>query len=112
MYNYNVELKRVIDGDTIVCDVDLGFGIWLRDEHIRFARIDCPETRTKDIIEKQKGLAAKDFVSFILGTCKTLKIQTQKDFGKYGRYIAEILVDDKNLNDLLVQEGLAEYVDY
>jgi len=112
MYEYKAELKRIIDGDTIVCDIDLGFGIWLRDEHVRFARINSPEIRTRDLKEKEKGLAAKEFVSFILATSKELKLKTLKSKGKYGRYVAEILVDGTNLNDLLVEEGLAKYVEY
>jgi len=112
MYEYKAKLIRVIDGDTIVCDIDLGFGIWMKDEHVRFARIDCPETRTRDLEEKAKGLVSKEFVEFILGTSTTLVLKTLKDKGKYGRYVAEIIVDDVNLNDLLVQESLAEYVKY
>jgi len=113
MYNYNAELKRVIDGDTIVLDVDLGFGIWLRDEHIRLARINCPETRTRDLEEKAKGIAAREFVQFmLLEPTNNIQLKTFKDKGKYGRYIADVFINGTNLNDLLVSEGLAEYVEY
>jgi len=57
MYEYGINLRRVIDGDTIVADIDLGFGVWLKDKHIRVAGVDCPEVKTAE------GLAAREFTT-------------------------------------------------
>jgi len=117
IYNYKCELVRIIDGDTAVFNIDLGFKTWILDEHVRFARINTPESRTRDLQEKALGLAAKDYVTEILDKAKPdIRLQTYKDAGKYGRYVADIMVkiDDewKCLNDMLVESGHAVYVDY
>ena len=57
MYEYNAELDRVVDGDTVDVNIDLGFGIWIRDERVRVMGIDTPESRTRDLDEKVFGLA-------------------------------------------------------
>jgi micrococcal nuclease len=120
MYEYNAQLVRVIDGDTIVCDIDLGFGMFLHDEHVRLARINTPETRTKDLAEKKLGLEAKSFVQQMFKSLMmedgTFTLQTYKDHGKFGRYIAEVNMHfpdrDFNLNEALVMTGHGELVDY
>lgn len=116
MYEYKCELIRIIDGDTVVFDIDLGFKIWIRDEHVRFARVNAPESRTRDLEEKALGLASKDFVIKTLDEAEEIRLKTYKDFGKYGRFIADIMVmidgDWKCLNDMLVESGHAKYVDY
>lgn len=115
-YVYKCKPVRVIDGDTIVFDIDMGFDTWLHNEHVRLARINCPETRTLDLNEKEKGLTAKEFVNDIIFSSEEIRLQTYKDHGKFGRYIAEVLVkyqdDWINVNDRLVESGNAIYVDY
>ena len=59
MYEYRCKVVKVIDGDTVDVDIDLGFGIWQMDEHVRIMGIDTPESRTRDKVEKKFGLAAK-----------------------------------------------------
>ena len=59
MYEYRANLVKVVDGDTVDVDIDLGFGVWLRDERVRIMGIDTPESRTRDKVEKLFGLAAK-----------------------------------------------------
>ena len=59
MYEYNCNIVKVVDGDTVDVDIDLGFGMWLRNERIRLYGIDTPESRTRDPEEKQAGLYAK-----------------------------------------------------
>ena len=59
MYEYRVEVLKVIDGDTVDVDIDLGFGVWLKNERVRLHGIDTPESRTRDLEEKKFGLAAK-----------------------------------------------------
>ena len=58
MYEYKAELDRVVDGDTVDVDIDLGFGIWLKKERVRVMGIDTPESRTSDPVEKVFGKAA------------------------------------------------------
>ena len=62
MYEYKCVIRKIIDGDTVDVDIDLGFGIWLKDQRIRLYGIDTPECRTRDAEEKIFGLAAKNFV--------------------------------------------------
>ena len=62
MYEYNCKLVKVVDGDTIDVDIDLGFGVWLQNQRIRLYGIDTPESRTSDKVEKIYGLAAKDYL--------------------------------------------------
>jgi micrococcal nuclease len=114
MYEYKAELIRVIDGDTLELNIDLGFGIKFK-ERVRLAGINTPEIFSvkKESDEYKKGMEAKIFVENMLRS-KDIVIQTEKDKkGKYGRYIATIIVGgDINLNERLVTENLAEKVDY
>jgi len=115
-YLYKCKVVRVIDGDTIVCDIDLGFDTWIHNEHVRFARINCPETRTKDLDEKRKGYNAKQFLENIIFAGGEVRLKTYKNHGKYGRYVADVLVNYGEVwvcvNDRLVESGNATYVDY
>ena len=86
MYRYRCKVVRVVDGDTVDVDIDLGFGIWMRKQRIRMLGIDTPESRTRDKVEKQYGLAAKAFLKKELGTSPIL--ETTKDGkGKFGRIL-------------------------
>jgi len=114
-YYYKADVVRVIDGDTIVCNIDLGFDNWLHNEHIRLLGINCPETRTRDPIEKEAGLIAKHFVdTFLKDNGNKVILETVYDSGgKYGRTLAVIHVMDVetnqliNLNEILIDEGYA-----
>ena len=59
MYEYRCKVLKVVDGDTVDVDIDLGFGTWLHNERVRIMGIDTPESRTSNDIEKKCGLAAK-----------------------------------------------------
>ena len=59
MYEYKCKIRKVVDGDTVDVDIDLGFGVWLRKQRVRLVGIDTPESRTKDLQEKKYGLDAK-----------------------------------------------------
>ena len=61
MFEYKCKLLRVVDGDTIDVDIDLGFGVWMRKQRIRMYGIDSPESRTRDQEEKKYGFASKNF---------------------------------------------------
>jgi len=107
MYEYNCKIRRVVDGDTIDVDIDLGFDTWKCGERIRLFGVDCPECRSRDKEEKAAGLAAKDFVKRLLhdGGAYTL---TTKEKGKFGRYLGVIMLSDRtSVNAALVSENLA-----
>ena len=107
MYEYNCKIVRVIDGDSIILDIDLGFGLWIHGESIRLFGVDCPECRSRDKEEKAAGLAAKDFVKRLLHDGGTYTLTT-KEKGKFGRYLGTIyLTEETSINDALVKERLA-----
>ena len=114
MYTYNIELLKIIDGDTIDAKIDLGFDVTIK-KRVRFSGVNTPECRTKDLEEKAKGLAAKDRVKQLLEGSKTIQL-TSYGVGKFGRCLGEIhidVVDGKekmtleSLNELLIKEGHA-----
>ena len=95
MYEYRCKIDRVVDGDTVDVDIDLGFGIWLRKERVRLYGIDTPESRTRDLEEKKYGLAAKLFVQDLLPVSSMQTLRTRKDDkGKFGRILGEFVVYD------------------
>jgi len=114
MYTYEIKLDRVIDGDTIDAYIDLGFDVSVK-KRIRFMGINTPESRTRDLEEKARGLAAKDRLKNLLEGTKTIQL-TSHGVGKYGRCLGELnidIVDGKegvtltNVNELLIKEGHA-----
>jgi micrococcal nuclease len=114
MYNYKISPLKVIDGDTIDAEIDLGFDIKTK-KRIRFMGINTPESRTRDLEEKARGLAAKDRVKELLNGCDNITLQSH-GVGKFGRCLGEIMLDkvDGNekltlvsLNELLIKEGHA-----
>jgi micrococcal nuclease len=107
MYEYNCKIVRVIDGDSIIIDIDLGFSHWIHGERIRLYGIDTPECRTRDAEEKAAGLLAKEFVEETLHVGETYTLTT-KEKGKFGRYLGVIMLSDKtSINAALVSEHLA-----
>lgn len=115
MYTYSIELVRVIDGDTIKADIDLGFNMWLRNISVRFAGLNAPETRTRDLEEKARGLKVKEFVKEKLELSDHIMIQVD-DIGKFGRPIAAIHFKEgagyRVLNDILIANGMCEAKEY
>ena len=107
MYEYNCKIVRVIDGDSIIIDIDLGFSHFIHNESIRLYGVDCPECRSRDKEEKAAGLLAKEFVEDALHVGGIYRLQT-KEKGKFGRYLGTIyLTDDTSINAALVKERLA-----
>ena len=76
MYQYKAQLIKVVDGDTIEVDFDLGFGVWLRNQRIRLYGIDTPESRTSDKEEKARGLISKAKLNEVLSNSKYLTVET------------------------------------
>lgn len=109
MYTYKAFVKDVYDGDTITVDIDLGFGIFYKDQKIRFARINAPEIRGE---ERERGLKSRDRLRELI-LDKYVILKTHKDEKeKYGRYVADIFLESGCINDLLVIENLANYREY
>jgi len=112
MYTYKVKkLNSVVDGDTIDCDIDLGFDISIN-QRVRLAGIDTPESRTKDLYEKKLGLEAKDFLKKKLSESKgNLIIKTEKvdSTEKYGRIIGWLYEDgsEVSFNQMMIDGGYA-----
>ena len=106
MYPYKIKLDRVVDGDTIDAEIDLGFDVSVK-KRIRFQGINAPESRTRDLEEKARGLAAKDFVVDMFEKHNNVFILHSQGVGKYGRCLGNIFFGDQNLNDLLITEGHA-----
>jgi len=107
VYEYPCKIVRVVDGDTVDVDIDLGFSHWIHNERIRLYGVDTPECRTRDAEEKAAGLLAKAFVEDALHIGGTYTLQTREK-GKFGRFLGVIFVSDKtSINTALVTEHLA-----
>jgi micrococcal nuclease len=107
MYEYRCTVLRVVDGDTVDVDIDLGFGVWIRKERVRIMGIDAPESRTRDLVEKLFGLAAKKRLGEILGETAILRTQKPgKSDEKFGRILGDFVADDgKMITEILIEEG-------
>ena len=117
MYEYRAKILRVVDGDTVDVDIDLGFGVWMHKERVRMMGIDTPESRTRDKVEKKFGLASKEYVKAYLpiGSMQILKTEIDKSGedkkGKFGRILADFLVYDskedaqKTLTEIMISQG-------
>jgi micrococcal nuclease len=109
LYTYLAVVTSVYDGDTITVDVNLGMDTWIHNTKIRLARIDAPELTGSS---RPQGIISRNYLRDKL-LYQTVTLKTYKDKkGKYGRYIGEIYLDNKNINDNLVENNLAEYKEY
>ena len=106
MYEYKATIKRVVDGDSIYVDIDLGFDVWLRNQSIRLYGIDTPECRQKDKARKAHGLLAKEYVQKALVVGRTYALRT-KEKGKFGRFLGEFKTGKGAITKLLIKERLA-----
>jgi|TARA_R100000322_G_scaffold130375_1_gene86444 micrococcal nuclease len=118
MYVYKAKLDRIIDGDTVDAVIDLGFDVSVH-KRIRLAGIDTPESRTRDLEEKERGLASKARLEEMLKGGEF--ILESKEVGKYGRVLGTLFVEkisednltaepqtiQININETLVREGYA-----
>jgi|TARA_B100000959_G_C14973467_1_gene620645 micrococcal nuclease len=119
MYEYKCKILRIIDGDTVDVDIDLGFGIWMHKERVRMMGIDTPESRTRDKVEKKFGLASKKRLKDMLpvGSAQILKTQIARDGedakGKFGRILGDFIVhytpEDRQTkaSEIMILEGYA-----
>jgi micrococcal nuclease len=112
MFEYNCKIVKIVDGDTVDVDIDLGFGVWLRNERVRLYGIDTPESRTRDKVEKVFGKYAAAYLKAHLG--KESVLRTKKDGkGKFGRILGEFIVYDKgwdayrSVNEMMIENHIA-----
>lgn len=103
MYEYKAVVDRVVDGDTIDVTIDLGFSVWKK-MRVRMEGINTPESRTRDLEEKKRGLAAKDRLKSILEFNDNECILKVSGVGKYGRALATVLVE--SLSPLNGEDGI------
>jgi micrococcal nuclease len=113
MYEYRAKVVRVIDGDTIDFDIDLGFSTWQHTERVRLYGIDAPEVKKyRGVTDEEKalGLALKARLEILMPVDSYVTLRTVRDTkGKFGRYLGIVtLANGVNLNDWLVAEGLVE----
>ena len=102
---YKCTIQRIVDGDTVDVNIDLGFGIWLYKERVRVAGIDTPEKRTRDKVEKIFGLAATDKAHTLIPEGSNCIIRTRRDkAGKYGRTMGDFVLEDGTLyTDVMIE---------
>lgn len=110
MYEYRCKVLKVIDGDTVDVDIELGFGVVLADERVRIMGIDTPESRTSDKVEKLFGKAAKYRLEELLGEVAILRTQIAKNGedmkGKFGRILGDFVSSDgRMITEILGEEG-------
>lgn len=109
---YKAKVLKIVDGDTVDVDIDLGFGIVLTDERVRIMGIDTPESRTKDKVEKVFGLASKDRLKELLDKETILVTYDDRNGedmkGKFGRILGDFIVEEWEGEQRLVTEVLIE----
>ena len=107
-YSYRVKsIKKIIDGDTFDCILDLGFDVLL-EARVRMMGIDTPESRTRDLEEKKFGLLAKEYLIMKL-EAEDLIVTTEVDNekGKFGRILGWVWADGVNINQQMIDENMA-----
>lgn len=97
MYEYKCKLVSVYDGDTVVVDIDLGFDVWLRNQHVRIEGIDTPEIKSKDVEEKALAFEARNLLFVLLSTAPEIRLICSKysSTEKYGRILGDLFVPPK-----------------
>jgi micrococcal nuclease len=111
MYEYRVKkVTKILDGDTIDVDLDLGFSISYSGR-VRLSGVDTPESRTRDLNEKKFGIEAKDYVKSLIDNAKLVVIKTEKPDSseKYGRILGQVFLDESKIsvNQMLIDNGYA-----
>ena len=103
MYEYCALITKVYDGDTLTADIDLGFGVVLRKQKLRIRGINAPEVRGK---QREAGLVTRDRLRDMVHN-QTVIVRTHKDRkGKYGRWLADVYIDNVSVSETLLSEGL------
>jgi micrococcal nuclease len=113
MYQYKVSVVKVVDGDTIDVDIDLGFSTVLKKQRVRMVGIDTPESRTRDLVEKKFGKASKKHLKKLLESAESLSLISH-DKGKFGRILGTVIAHfaeghpvyetEININDQMIKD--------
>ena len=93
MYRYKVDVTRVVDGDTVDVDIDLGFGMIYKKQRVRLMGIDTPESRTRNLEEKFYGLQSKAFLKSLIDKADQIQLVSHEK-GKFGRILGELFDPD------------------
>lgn len=118
MYEYECIIERVVDGDTAIVSIDLGFSTWLKNVSVRLLGINAPESRTSDLIEKIAGLKSKEYLSSLLPAGTKQIIRTTIDKEKFGRVLGDFFIDHPDYTSKasvcakMVADGYAEFHKY
>jgi micrococcal nuclease len=114
MYEYRATLLKIVDGDTVDVDIDLGFGVVFANQRIRLYGIDTPESRTRDLEEKKCGKLAAQYIEDHIKVGSTFTLRTRLDGkGKFGRILGELICyvpefgREMSLNDAMITKKLA-----
>jgi micrococcal nuclease len=111
MYQYKCKINKIVDGDTVEIDLDLGFNIILSNQRVRLSGVDTPESRTNNKEEKTRGMLSKKKLTEKLPIGSYQKINTTKDDNnddKFGRILGEFILDDgTNINKWLIENNYA-----
>tara|TARA_R110002012_G_scaffold3517_10_gene16360 strand:- start:57 stop:404 length:348 start_codon:yes stop_codon:yes gene_type:complete len=107
MYEYKIKtIDHIVDGDTFDCTIDLGFNISHK-IRVRMWGINTPESRTRDLEEKARGLESKKRLMELLEEKSDMLVLATKEKGKYGRYLGIVYAGGKDVNRRLIEEGYA-----
>ena len=109
IYEYTVNVVKVVDGDTVDVDIDLGFGMVYKKQRVRMLGIDTPESRTRDLTEKKFGKASKKHLKKLLEEAESITLISH-DKGKFGRILGELFINDISINQKMIDDHHA--VDY
>ena len=108
MHDYKVKIRRIVDGDTVDVDIDLGFDTILSKQRIRLYGIDTPESRTRDKEEKFYGKLSAKFLKEQCKNSSEIFLKTYLDKkGKFGRILGELIVDGVNINKMMIEKYMA-----
>lgn len=105
MYRYKVNIVKVVDGDTVDVDIDLGFGMVYKKQRVRMLGIDTPESRTRDLVEKKFGKASKKHLKTILEEAESIELVSH-DKGKFGRILGDLFIgsNETSVNQQMIDD--------
>ena len=105
MYRYKVSIVKVVDGDTVDVDIDLGFGMSYKKQRVRMLGIDTPESRTRDLVEKKFGKASKKHLKGILEAAESIELVSH-DKGKFGRILGDLFIgsNETSVNQQMIDD--------
>tara|TARA_B110000444_G_scaffold207080_1_gene200903 strand:- start:5683 stop:6138 length:456 start_codon:yes stop_codon:yes gene_type:complete len=107
-YRYTVNVVKVVDGDTVDVDIDLGFGMVYKKQRVRMLGIDTPESRTRDLVEKKFGKASKKHLKSIIENAESIELVSH-DKGKFGRILGDLFIGNSqySINQQMIDENHA-----